>query len=191
MDTYGEQFHTVRVLRHTFLPNEPLQAELQNFLKDSEKRTRPSIRLASTRAVAVDSYEFQNYRYDLALHDIQSRFMARSGGIALNAVRYAFSPNGDFKLRFTPSDMSSFTALTDPIDELRDPIERSERKGVYYLDTTLNARHLIGREALQSSWRRLHMSFQDVDMRRLYSAIPQDIAGPERTVLRRPSNFVE
>lgn len=182
MEAHSGQFRSVHVLRHTFRPSEALAGKLKEMVDTERGSVAPQFILTSSREVAVDELEYQNYRYDTPIYERRREFHAHTGGIALQAAAYKFTPQGDFKLRFTPKDAGEFTALTDPIDTLPDIIDRSARGGRYFVQLQLNASRLIAREALAKVWHNLRVDINNEATNRLYGVFPHDISGPERTV---------
>ncbi len=186
MEAHEGQFRSVHVLRHTFRPSEALTEQLQHMVETQRGATASRFILTSTREVAVDALEFQNYRYDLAVHSLQEQFHKHAGGVALQSAAYKFTPRGDFKIRFTPAYSNEFEALVQPIDSLPNIVEQSARGGRDYLQLQIDASRLVGRRALAEAWHILREDIASPARSHLYSVVPYDISGPERTVVAPP-----
>jgi len=175
-----------------------LGAGLSKLVNEKPGYQTPRFLLTSTRAVAVDSLDFLHHRYDLALIEMQQKFSEHMAGIALRSVGYRFAQNGDFHLQFLPASPLELEALTKPIDTLPGIIESSvkkttsegstEKKEVQALTLRLEARRLVGQSALAKAWSGLRRGFEQDEGSRLYVAMPYDISGPERSIVRTASD---
>lgn len=193
MEARNEQFRSVHVLRHTFRPSEYLSGKLQQFVKHHEGAAPSRFILSSTREVAVDEIDFQNYRYNLELQKLDQQFHRQVGSVALQSVQYNIELDmrrrpQRLTLRFVPSDAARFAALTAPIDDLAGIVDKTARSGEYFAYIQLDARHLVGREALIHARDDLQEGLSNQSTRSLYNIIPHDISGPARTVVK-PQGF--
>lgn len=186
------QFRSVHVLRHTFQPNEYLSGKLQQFVNTHERAVPSRFILTSTREVAVDESDFQNYRYNLELQRISRAFHSAVGSVGLESVKYNIALDTKRKpqrltLRFSPTRPMEFEKVTAPIDTLPEIIDRTPRTGEYFAQVQLDARQLVGKEALVRAWTDLRESIADTNVRPLFTMFPHDISGPVRMIAKPPT----
>ena len=195
MDAPYEHYSSVHVLRHTFQPSEALERYLRPMVKARNGEISHRFILSSTREVAVDQTDFQNYRYDLAINELNRQFHS-VGNIALRAVQHNIQFDAQNKpqwlnLRFIPAYPKQFEAITEPIDSLADIVRRSNREEGYYAKLQIDARQLVGSQALAEAYNNLRARLNHPSSNSLFELSPYDISGPVRTVTTTPTLTLE
>lgn len=186
MDAPYEHYSSVHVLRHTFQPSDALEHYLKPMIKARDGEISSRFILTSTREVAVDQADFQNYKYDLAINELNRQFRS-AGNIALRAVQYNVQFNAQHRpqwlnLRFVPAHLQKFESITDPIDTLQDIVRRSNREEANYAKLQIDARQLVGGTALAAAYNELRARINHPSSNLLFELSPYDISGPVQTV---------
>lgn len=155
MEAPKETLRSVHVLRHTFLPSESLQERLEAFVVQNERILHPSFNIHSNYEVAVDSEEYTTRQFEEARQALERDFIAKSGGVVLQAAGYRFEEGSALGLRFTVRDPLRLAAIVAPIDTLPGIIDRSDRTAETVLKLHIKASSLAEHHDIADAWKHL------------------------------------
>lgn len=176
-----EQLH---VLRHRFLPSEPLAHLFAEMSILPPGATMPRFFLLSTRAVSFEMQRFHRDEYSRDLRDVKRDLEDKKRQPIFSVLDIAdgeaeYRPK-DASLKFSlkPARPEVFHALTNPLIELGTPVPPVTLES--YRVTTVIRQTVLSREAIlraKEVWLGLKAQLQSPDGSSLYGFSPDGIVG--------------